>query len=239
MLKIWKPLIIVIAIALLLTACDPVNWSWNSRTDNAQNALTIAKDAATATAIAQQANNLLNGIPLSPTPTMLVVPTMTPTVFQAPVYSPTPIIWTPTAQPTNTTEPTDTPVATAISVAMPLNSEGHPGPTTAEAKKALGLDVQRDNTEPSSFVWRSSPQTATANCPIGWICTLTLADNSIKLFVGDGQSRAITAGTFRYVAAYASNDAVNNPCQLLKNEQDFGAKEIPSFTVTAGNFSCE
>lgn len=115
----------------------------------------------------------------------------------------------------------------------------HSGPTTAEAKVSLGLDVQRLDTEISAFVWRSVPLTADARCPTGWLCTLHLASGEIQLFVGDGKVRSIQAGTFRFVEAYQSDDAVHTPCSLVDKEDEFGQIEDPTFGVTAGNFSCD
>lgn len=130
--------------------------------------------------------------------------------------------------------------APAATSAPGINAEGFAGPTTAEAKLAIALDVQRLKTEPSAFVWRSIPNAVSAICPKNWKCTLHLASGEIKLFVGDGTTYSIVAGTWRYEDAYDPNDAVhqNPPCQLLAKEQDFGAKEVPSFPVSAGNFSC-
>lgn len=118
-----------------------------------------------------------------------------------------------------------------------LNAEGHPGPTTADAKVAIDLDVQRLDEEQSAFVWRGAPATHSATCASGWLCTLTLVDGSIKLYQGDGSSYVITAGTFRKVSAFDANDAVHTPCDLLVKEQGFGNRENPSFPV-AGNFTC-
>ena len=122
------------------------------------------------------------------------------------------------------------------------NAEGFVGPTTAEAKQALGLDVQRLRTEASAFVWRSVPNAVSATCPNGWVCTLHLASGEIKVFAGDGTKYQIVAGTFRNVLskAYPSGDAVYGvpPCELLSKEQSFGASEVPSFSVSAGNFTC-
>lgn len=122
------------------------------------------------------------------------------------------------------------------------NAEGFVGPTTADAKEALGLDVQRLRTEASSFVWRSVPNAVSAICPNGWVCTLHLASGEIKVFLGDGTKYQIVAGTFRNVEskAYPAGDAVYGvpPCELLAKEQAFGASEIPSFSVSAGNFTC-
>lgn len=111
--------------------------------------------------------------------------------------------------------------------------------TTAQAKAAIGLDVQRLNDEiGDAFVWRDLRNSTNAICSQGWICTLHLATGDVKVYVGDGTSYSIFAGTFRFVSSYPSNDAVHTPCDLLGKEQRFGAKEDPSFPVFAGNFTC-
>src|SRR3989338_5223405 len=84
-------------------------------------------------------------------------------------------------------EPPPTPAAptessgSALGAQAPLNPEGYSGPTTAEAKAALGLDVQRLRTEPAAFVWRSVPNVVNVTCPSGWICTFHLGTDEIKV----------------------------------------------------------
>lgn len=133
------------------------------------------------------------------------------------------------------------PAVAAPVVVGPLNEEGYPGPTTAQAKIDLGLDVQRLRTEHSAFVWRSFPNVVDVDCPSGYVCTVTLEDESIKVYQGQsGLKLRISAGTFRFIEGYSADDAVhgNPPCMLLKQEQDFGVGEVPSFVVSAGNFDC-
>ncbi len=113
--------------------------------------------------------------------------------------------------------------------------------TTQSAKDALGLDVQRLGLESCGWVFRSvGVGTASATCPSGWVCTLHLANNEINVYIGDGKSYTIVAGTFRMINAYPANDAVheNPPCQLLHKEKNFGQVEDPSFPVNGGNFTC-
>lgn len=115
----------------------------------------------------------------------------------------------------------------------------HPGPTTEQAKVDTGIDVQRLEVELAAFVWRSYPHfTVNARCPGGYICTLHEGDNVIRVYTGDNVVRNVFAGTFRHVSSYPSSDAVHRPCELLRKEQEFGARETPSFPVHAGNFSC-
>jgi hypothetical protein len=120
------------------------------------------------------------------------------------------------------------------------NADGFGGIITADAKTALGIDVQRLRTEASAFVWRSIPVSVQATCPTGWTCTLHLKSGEVKLFVGDGKNYDIVAGTFRRIQDYPANDAVhgNPPCDLLAKEVKFGLGENPTFPVTAGNFTC-
>lgn len=135
--------------------------------------------------------------------------------------------------------PTTQPVPAA---ATNLNAEGHPGPTTGEAKQILALDVQRLDTETAAFVVRDPKgQTSTANCPSGWTCTVTEPSGAVKVYQGmDGLQVQLTAATFRFIAGYPQGDAVHEspPCELARKEQAFGQRENPSFGVTAGNFSC-
>lgn len=147
------------------------------------------------------------------------------------------------AQVSTLTASTAVPVSvapTAAPAAPGLNTEGYTGPTTAEAKVAIGLDIQRLKTEASSFVWRSIPNSVSAICAVDWKCTLHLATGEIKVFVGDGSTYQVVAGTWRYSPTFPEGDAVqeNPPCGLLEKEQKFGAQEIPSFPVYAGNFTC-
>ena len=122
-----------------------------------------------------------------------------------------------------------------------VNNEGYPGPTTAQAKVDTGIDVQRLGTECSAFVFRhphgeSSPTT----CKTDYVCTLTLSDGSVKVFVGDDKERMASAATYRWVDGYPENDKVHEdpPCKLARSEDRFGAGEDPAFVATAGNFSC-
>lgn len=111
-------------------------------------------------------------------------------------------------------------------------------PTTAEAKELTGVDVQRLGTEPCAWVWRAVPEASTpATCPDGWVCTWDLGG---QVAVYDGYAKSgIVAGTWRMKAAYPENDAVQDECALLRKEQKFGAEEVPSFEVAAGNFECD
>jgi hypothetical protein len=112
-------------------------------------------------------------------------------------------------------------------------------PTTAEAKEAIGIDVQRLATEPCAFVWRGSDKAEeVAVCPAGWICTLHVQNAGVFVYDGYSKSDGIVAGTFRMQSGYPSNDAVNDRCELFRKEQAFGASETPAFEVEPGNFSC-
>lgn len=111
--------------------------------------------------------------------------------------------------------------------------------TTASAKEATGVDVQRIGTEACGFVWRGvNLASETANCPANMVCTFHLTDDRKVVVQGDGSSYEIVAGTFRVASAYPLEDAVRDVCRLLAKEQAFGASEVPSFEVTAGNFAC-
>lgn len=111
--------------------------------------------------------------------------------------------------------------------------------TTANAKTATGVDVQRISTESCGFVWRAVPKaTTTAYCPVNMICTLDLG-SKVVVVKGDGSKYSIVAGTFRIASAYPLDDAVRDACRLLAKEQQNGRNEVPSFVVEAGNFTCK
>lgn len=117
--------------------------------------------------------------------------------------------------------------------------------TTESVKTATGVDVQRLATEQSAWVWRAVPKAVTrATCPSGFVCTLHTVNGqneTIIVVVGDNTVYDIVAGTFRNVAGYPTSDDVweSPPCRLLVKEQQFGASEVPSFSVSAGNFRCD
>lgn len=111
--------------------------------------------------------------------------------------------------------------------------------TTQNAKDATKVDVQRLGTEVCAWTWRAVPEaTVSAVCPENMVCTLHLSDDRKVVVQGDGKSYDIVAGTFRIWSAYPLDDAVRDSCRLLAKEQAFGAAEVPSFTVEAGNFTC-
>lgn len=121
------------------------------------------------------------------------------------------------------------------------NSENYPGPTTAEVKSATATDYQRVGTECSAFTFRDpSGKTHDTVCPVGYVCTYTLADGSVKVYIGDGAHYQASAATVRWHAVYPDGDAVkdNPPCGLVSKEDIFGQGDVPSFRATAGNFSC-
>ncbi len=121
------------------------------------------------------------------------------------------------------------------------NSENYPGPTTAEVKSATATDYQRVGTECSAFTFRDpSGKTHDTICPVGYVCTYTLADGSVKVYIGDGSLYQASAATVRWHAVYPDGDAVkdNPPCGLVSKEDIFGQGDVPSFRATAGNFSC-
>jgi len=124
----------------------------------------------------------------------------------------------------------------------PDNSE-KPGPTTAEAKALIGVDVQRISTEWSAFTRRTFPVSETAVCPVGAICTFHTAqngvDSGIKVFIGDNVPREEMALTVRFVKYYPATDAVHNACVLMAKEELNGRTDDPSFTVEGGNFTCD
>lgn len=111
-------------------------------------------------------------------------------------------------------------------------------PDTATAQQAIGLSVVRLATEYCAWTWRSYPDVKSANLPEGYIGTLHLEDNDRIVVTNRPGRYQIKAATFRFVGGYPSNDAVHRPCELLKKEQDNGAREVPSFPVHAMNLDC-
>jgi hypothetical protein len=92
--------------------------------------------------------------------------------------------------------------------------------------------VQRIGNEPCAFVWRGAPGvTTTAICPSGYVCTFDVVDDIVVVHLGVNQTARIRAGTWRMIAAYPSNDAVHNVCNLYYKEKAFGLSEVPSFEV--------
>lgn len=124
---------------------------------------------------------------------------------------------------------------------MGVNLENYPGPTTAEVKSATATDYQRVGTECSAFTFRDpSGKTHDTICPADFVCTYTLADGSVKVYVGDGSHYQASAATVRWHPGYPDGDPVkdNPPCGLVTKEDIFGQGDTPSFRATAGNFSC-
>jgi hypothetical protein len=151
------------------------------------------------------------------------------TAPQQPTVQPTPM---PTAvQPTPTPTATETSTATPTPTAAPVTSTAG-CPTTADAKIATGVDLQRLGTENCAFVWRGAPgETTTAICPLGYVCTFDVSNDIVVVHLGVNQSATIRAGTWRYIAAYPANDAVHDVCRLYAKEKAFGLSEVPSFQV--------
>lgn len=146
------------------------------------------------------------------------------------------------------TEPTAPAVETPAAADVPSGGPSVQNPetkvcgmTTAQAKSALGVDVQRLGTESCSWVFRvpGGETTFTAKLPVDWVATITETDGDVKVYTGD-ENFSITgwAATFRYAPGFPGSDAVNVPCDILAKEQAFGASEKPSFEVSAGNFTC-
>jgi len=115
------------------------------------------------------------------------------------------------------------------------------GMTTEQAKEVLSLDVQRLGTESCSWVFRvpEGGSIFSANLPADWVVTITEQNGDVKVYAGD-RNLVVKgwAGTFRYAPGFPGDDAVNIPCDILSKEKAFGVSEVPSFEVTAGNFTC-
>lgn len=110
--------------------------------------------------------------------------------------------------------------------------------TTEKVKRLTGVDIQRVDTEPATWVWRAVDKANTpVTCPEGFICTFDLG-GKVRVYVGPAET-GIVAGTMRHVCEFPDGDAVYKPCALLVKEQAFGASETPSFEVAPGNFDCD
>jgi hypothetical protein len=69
------------------------------------------------------------------------------------------------------------------------------------------------------------------NCPIGWICVLTLADKVILVEKGNNQRNDVIAGTWRFVNAYQNKtDSIYRLCDYV---QTVKANEPPNTIVIA------
>ncbi len=163
----------------------------------------------------------------------------------SPTASPTPDGEEMQVPPTETPVPTFTPTMSGTETAQANTPASQTDElmsvcdfTTADAKTATGVDVQRISTEPCGWTWRAVPKASVqAICPDNMVCTFDLGDKVI-VAKGDGVDYSIVAGTWRLVSAYPLTDAVRDVCRLLKKEQANGAREIPAFEVFAGNFTC-
>jgi len=104
---------------------------------------------------------------------------------------------------------------------------------TATAKLALGADVQRIDTEPCSWQLRNANGALTkVVIPEGWVATLDVANSTIKVVEGHGQSYMVKAMTARYKTGFDKSDAVWDLQKLFEKERAFAQKETPSFVVT-------
>jgi hypothetical protein len=161
------------------------------------------------------------------TPTDTPVPTSTPTTSQ------------PAAQPTSQSVVAQ-PTTSASQPAAPEGQQVVSCPTEAEFTQLTGVVADVVPSEPCAFHWRGDPQTITPenSCPEGWSCQLGVVGKGNILYYGGSPSVTIYAGTWRLIAAYPSNDAVQQPCQLLAKSQEEGRQARPTWSITAGNFIC-
>lgn len=109
------------------------------------------------------------------------------------------------------------------------------------AEQQLGLHVQGISVpwRTCQWVWNAYNQaTVTKTCPNGWLCTLALDDNTVKVFVGDGNQYTFRAGTFNYVPRSVGAATQSPPCAFLQEEDGFGMGRVNAYHTLAGNFSC-
>lgn len=155
---------------------------------------------------------MLNGLFVAP-PAPAPIPGPPGPAAAPPVVAPAPVSIVP-----RPTEP-------AVSSAAPITGSC---PTTADAKLASKVDLQRLGTESCAFVWRGvPPATVAATCPPGFVCTFDVVNDIVVVHTGVGQSAQIRAGTWRFMGSYPGE----NSCTLFKKEAAFAASEIPTFQV--------
>jgi hypothetical protein len=158
---------------------------------------------------------LVGGIPATPAPTGSnnAAPTLQPTVI---------------AQPT------------ASQPAVPAGQQAVSCPTEAEFAQLTGVVADVVPSEPCAFHWRGDPLAIMPKdaCPNGWACQLGVVQHGNVLYYGGSPSVSIYAGTWRLPAAYPLDDAVQQPCRLLAKSQEEGRQATPTWSITAGNFSC-
>ncbi|MFN4213071.1 MAG: hypothetical protein ACK4FL_03890 [Microgenomates group bacterium] len=140
------------------------------------------------------------------------------------------------------TAATPTPT-TGTTPAAPVNQQyaapSSTCPTEAEFTALTGVVADKVGTEPCAFHWRGDPAVMTIKaCPEGWACQLGVQNQGNLLYYGGDPELTIYAGTWRFIAAYPSNDAVQNPCQFLTKSQDEGRQSVPTWTIKEGNFTC-
>lgn len=126
-------------------------------------------------------------------------------------------------------------------------------PPAEEAGDLVGVELLAmfDDIEVCRFVW-DNPRPGerfSVVCPADFICTLALTNQRLRVVLGNGASveRDIVGGTWRYVPAYPMEARHRDPCQLLRDEQDYFGEddasdpdpEEPSeFLVVPENFTC-
>jgi len=144
-----------------------------------------------------------------------------------------------TAMPTPTDTPT-APAAPASQLAVPAGQQAVSCPTEAEFAQLTGVVADVVPSEPCAFHWRGDPLAIMPKdaCPNGWACQLGVVQHGNVLYYGGSPSVSIYAGTWRLPAAYPLDDAVQQPCLLLAKSQEEGKKARPTWSITAGNFSC-
>jgi hypothetical protein len=226
-----KKLFLIIALGILLAACGTSNSSETVSKEQFQQLQQIVE--AQATQLALLATNMPNSTPN---------PTATPTPnapTDMPVPTPTPTTSQPAAQPKSQpvlVQPTNS----ASQLAVPAGQRATSCPTEAEFTQLTGVVADVVPSEPCAFHWRGDPQTITPknSCPEGWSCQLGVDGKGNILYYGGSPSVKIYAGTWRLVAAYPSNDAVQQPCQFLAKSQEEERQATPTWSITAGNFSC-
>lgn len=155
---------------------------------------------------------------------LVVAPTEAPVIeTEAPAVVEAPVVVDPTEAPTEAPVVVDEPVVAPSTQTCP--------DTTEQAKQLFGVDVQRIGTEACGWVWRGKPESHSAVCPQGYICTWDVVDDVTVVHLGINQTANIYAGTWRLINAYPVGDTVYDTCALYAKEKDFGQREIPSFEV--------
>lgn len=207
-------------------------------------------------------------VTVTSTPTPTATPTLAlTTTAQAqqtvtpPMLTSTPT-GTPTQSPTTTTTSTVTVTSTStlapaprLVITEPTQQSGavQSGcPTDNEMQTMLGFNRMSPGIkpvftgenipwDPCKWNWQANEKTTLVfTLPNDWQSTITrAADGVVQVYYGPVELN-VRGFTLRYRPVYntESTSWVNDPCELIKRENAFGQRRLPSYNTTSGNVSC-